>query len=374
MKAGWKGVIAIEKDPMAFATLKHNLVDMEEHFAWPKWLPTTSHDIKKVIRKYPSELKKLAGKITLVAGGPPCQGFSVNGKRQEKDQRNRLVKSYVAFVKIVKPKLLLFENVRGFTMEFAKNGSGEIYSDKVCKLLRKLGYDVFADVIDFAGYGVPQRRRRYILVGTLKGSAKAFFKLIKKQKVGFLKRKGLPTRCTVSQAIRDLQKCNGLIKSPDSKSFLAGTYSTPQSRYQRFLREGVISEVPDSHRFAKHEKSTVRRFRDILRRAPKAKQISEELKAKYKLKKRSITPLCANSVSPTLTSLPDDYIHYSEPRILTVREYARLQSFPDRFEFKGKYTTGGKLRRLEVPRYTQIGNAIPPLFAEQAGLALRKLL
>jgi DNA (cytosine-5)-methyltransferase 1 len=72
--------------------------------------------------------------------------------------------------------------------------------------------------------------------------------------------------------------------------------------------------------------------------------------------------------------LPDDYIHYSEPRILTVREYARIQSFPDWFKIKGKYTTGGKMRTKEVPRYSQIGNAIPPLFAEQAGLVIKEML
>jgi DNA (cytosine-5)-methyltransferase 1 len=91
------------------------------------------------------------------------------------------------------------------------------------------------------------------------------------------------------------------------------------------------------------------------------------------LKKRSITPLAGDDVCPTITSLPDDYIHYSEPRIMTVREYARIQSFPDNFEFKGKYTSGGKRRKMEVPRYTQIGNAIPPLFAEQAGLVLKEI-
>ena len=80
-----------------------------------------------------------------------------------------------------------------------------------------------------------------------------------------------------------------------------------------------------------------------------------------------MTPLAKDKPSPTLTTLPDDYIHYSEPRILTVREYARLQSFDDSFEFTGKYTTGGDRRKKEVPRYTQIGNAIPPLFGELAG-------
>jgi len=85
-------------------------------------------------------------------------------------------------------------------------------------------------------------------------------------------------------------------------------------------------------------------------------------------------PMDGRKVSPTLTTLPDDYIHYCEPRILTVREYARLQSFDDWFEFRGKYTTGGKARCHEVPRYTQVGNAIPPLFGEQSGEVLKEIL
>lgn len=85
-------------------------------------------------------------------------------------------------------------------------------------------------------------------------------------------------------------------------------------------------------------------------------------------------PLNEFDKTPTITTLPDDYIHYHEPRILTVREYARIQSFPDWYEFQGKYTTGGILRVKEVPRYTQIGNAIPPLFSEQSGLILKHLI
>jgi DNA (cytosine-5)-methyltransferase 1 len=75
-----------------------------------------------------------------------------------------------------------------------------------------------------------------------------------------------------------------------------------------------------------------------------------------------------------LTTLPDDYVHFAEPRILTVREYARIQSFPDWYEFRKKYTTGGKERVNQVPRYSQIGNAIPPLFGEQAGIILNSVL
>src|ERR1700749_3153720 len=78
--------------------------------------------------------------------------------------------------------------------------------------------------------------------------------------------------------------------------------------------------------------------------------------------------------APTITSMPDDLLHYSEPRTLTVRENARLQSFPDWFAFKGKYTTGGDRRRREVPRFTQVANAVPPLAARAIGEALTALV
>ena len=80
------------------------------------------------------------------------------------------------------------------------------------------------------------------------------------------------------------------------------------------------------------------------------------------------------SIAPTITNMPDDYLHYQEPRIMTVRECARIQSFPDWYEFKSKYTTGGQMRKKVVPRYSQVGNAIPPLFAMQAGLVLKEML
>ena len=101
---------------------------------------------------------------------------------------------------------------------------------------------------------------------------------------------------------------------------------------------------------------------------------SASYRARFQLKKSSTKILEANKPTPTITTLPDDYIHYCEPRIMTVREYARIQSFPDTYQFKGKYTTGGKRRTQEVPRYSQIGNAIPPLFGEQAGLVLKQLI
>jgi DNA (cytosine-5)-methyltransferase 1 len=162
-----------------------------------------------VLANYKTELRKLASTVDLVVGGPPCQGFSVNGKRNEKDKRNRLVNSYVSFVELVKPKLLFFENVRGFTMEFAKNGSGTVYSDQVTRRLKKLGYDVHAEIVNFADYGIPQRRWRFILVGSSVGKAEDFFGQLKEKRAEFLEQKGLRSKRTVSQAISDLERKHG---------------------------------------------------------------------------------------------------------------------------------------------------------------------
>ena len=115
-RSGWKGLFAIEKSPHAFETLEYNLTEKIQHFNWPKWLPQQAHDINAVIKKYSKNLEKLRGKVTLIAGGPPCQGFSIAGQRNEKDERNTLIDSYIEFVSLVKPELIFFENVKGFTM------------------------------------------------------------------------------------------------------------------------------------------------------------------------------------------------------------------------------------------------------------------
>ena len=106
----------------------------------------------------------------------------------------------------------------------------------------------------------------------------------------------------------------------------------------------------------------------------RGKRIDGKAREGWGIKQRGITVLDPNTVSPTITGQPDDYLHYAEPRIMTVRECARIQSFPDWYEIQKKYTTGGQMRKKEVPRYSQVGNAIPPLFAEQAGNVLKQML
>lgn len=383
--SGWRGIFAIEKSPYAFETLKYNLIDNKNHFDWPEWLECKEHDICDVLKKYKKQLKALRGTIDLVAGGPPCQGFSMAGKRVEEDVRNKLVYSYIEFIELVQPRLLLFENVKGFTYAFKKKNDKEStsvpYSQIVVDKLKSLGYDIDAHVIDFSKYGVPQRRIRFILVGVLNGGkdnnkkASDFFKKIDEKESHFLKGKGLKQRNTVADAISDLLQSNGTTPCLDRKGFISGIYSTPQTRYQKIMRNGSIKSItPDSHSFAHHNSETLNLFSSLLEGYPfRNKRIGDKEREKWNIKKRGITILDGNGLSPTLTTHPDDYIHYSEPRILTVREYARIQTFPDWYEIKKKYTTGGKLRKVEVPRYTQIGNAIPPLFVELGGLALDEL-
>jgi DNA (cytosine-5)-methyltransferase 1 len=376
-KAGWKGLFAIEKSADAFSTLKYNLIDENSNFDWPKWLPKTNHDINEIIKNYEEQLQSLAGKISLVAGGPPCQGFSMAGRRQEKDERNKLIDSYVRFIELVQPKILFFENVKGFTIGFKKgNKRGEAYSTYVVKKLEDLGYDVHGEIVDFSQFGVPQKRQRYILVGTKQGSSLEFFNAVKENRANFFKSKNIKDTTSLSDAISDLLQSNGTKPSPDTNNFKAGIYNQASSSYQKLMRESkpLTNKIADSHRFANHKPETKEKFEYILKNAVANKNIPDSIKEKYNLKKRTVVPLCQNSCTPTLTTLPDDYIHYCEPRILTVREYARIQSFPDSYEFKGKYTTGGEMRKKDVPRYTQIGNAIPPLFAEQAGIVLKDMI
>ena len=382
-RSEWKGLFAIEKSPHAFQTLEHNLINKIQHFEWVKWLPKQAHDINTVIKDYSDNLKKLQGKVTLIAGGPPCQGFSIAGQRNEKDERNTLINSYIEFVSLVKPKLIFFENVKGFTMEFKNNQQkGKKYSQIVTDKLTKEGYNVYGQLINFGDYGIPQKRTRFILVGIrndIKNSsiekAKSFFQLIETNKFSFLKEKELSATPTIEDALSDLISSKKIVETPDRKGFTSGVYHKTKSNYQRYIRkENGKTEIPNSHSFAKHSQKVIDRLRYVQSVSTECKNISEELKKQIGLSTQVLVPLQPKVQAPTVTSHPDDMIHYCEPRILTVRECARLQSFPDWFDFKGKYTTGGKLRKSEVPRYTQVGNAIPPLFGEQAGIILKQLI
>ncbi len=379
-QAGWHGFFAIEKNSCAFETLKYNLIDNKNHFDWPEWLPKEPLDILEVNKKYKKELKQLRGTIDLVAGGPPCQGFSMAGKRVKDDVRNQLVFAYIDFIQMVRPKLILFENVKGFTYAFDKKDNPDAvpYSVIVVDRLKKMGYDVSAQVIDFSEYGVPQRRKRFILVGvqkSVKKKAGDFVKKLKENRDSFLSERRLSKDTAIIDAISDLLRANGTVPTPDRKNFLSGVYGEATSHYQEYMRQGVEGQIPQSHSFARHGEDKLACYKKLLAEYPiKGKRIDGKAREAWGIKQRGLFILDGKDVAPTITNMPDDYLHYQEPRIMTVRECARIQSFPDWYEFKSKYTTGGDQRKKEVPRYSQVGNAIPPLFAEQAGLVLNEMI
>ena len=288
------------------------------------------------------------------------------------------------FISLVKPKLIFFENVKGFTMEFKDNEKkGRKYSEIVIDKLQKEGYNVHGQLINFGDYGIPQKRTRFILIGIRNDiqnssieKAKIFFDLIEKNKFSFLSKKNISIHPAIEEALSDLLTDKKLVETPDRKGFKSSNYQSINSNYQKLMRQDIANniELPNSHSFAKHSDKIIKRFAYIQSISSECKNIPQRIKEELGITKQVLVPLKSNEQAPTITSHPDDMIHYKEPRILTVREYARLQSFPDNFIFKGKYTTGGKLRKVEVPRYTQIGNAIPPLFGEQAGIVLKQLL
>lgn len=395
MNAGWKGLFAVEKEINAFDTLHHNLVGRSTRpcYSWPDWLERAPSDISKIITKYRKELIALRGYVDLIAGGPPCQGFSLAGRRQKADPRNRLFIHYMRFVKVVQPRMVIMENVKGITIEFGKKKreslKGKVrgrrpkpFADRIRESLEKIGYTVVPTLLKAVHFGVPQLRPRYFLIG-VKGLASPGFNetylrnLIDKTRIDFLNEKGLPINGHVSsrEALSDLEVGGKRpIDCVDTSGFKQIEYGGPQTHYQRLMHGTMNGVAPNSLRLANHRETTKSRFRQIIETCRPGVSLSDDDRARLGLGKHCVVALDPHKPSHTLTTLPDDIIHYSEPRILTVRECARLQSFPDWFEFRGKYTTGGERRVHECPRYTQVGNAVPPLLGEAIGKALVELL
>lgn len=373
-KAGLTGVFAVERNKDAFETLKYNLIDKKSHFEWPEWLDQKNWDILELLEKHSLELSNLKGNVDLVVGGPPCQGFSMAGKRQNDDVRNQLMHSYIEIVRLVQPKFLFFENVQGFTVDFKGEDTLKNYSNILLDELKNIGYKVECQIIMMSEFGVPQNRKRFILFASKDKLRKSFFDILTYNRDNFLKDRRLKLPITVSQAIDDLKYEHGVVDSQDTKNFKNGTYGKVNSSYQRLMKKNIDKKsIPDSHRFAKHREETVELFERLMQASDKVLRITPQMDMVKGLKKRGVTPLKEKSVCNTITSIPDDYIHYAEPRIMTVREHARIQSFPDEYEFKGPYTTGGERRKIDVPRYTQVANAVPPLFAEQVGNVILSL-
>lgn len=387
MSAGWKGLFAIEKNADAFLTLSENLIEgrQDRQFDWPCWLPKKPLTVGWLIRKYRSHLEALSGHVDMVVGGPPCQGFSSAGRRDPSDPRNELVRTYLKLVRIVKPKLVLIENVRGITADFADKDALDGTRNYAKWIIESLSsdYRVSAQLLDLSSFGVPQKRHRFFVVAVRNDVARNQveladpFEWIESERNSFLRSKGLfSIPVSAKSAISDFEVSKGELRSSqDTEGFLEIVASSARTSFQKLMSAEAAWPATDT-RLARHGPEIADRFSQIIKACHAEGRLntslSPELRASFGLRKCAIRVLDPDGPSPTITSMPDDLIHYKEPRTLTVRENARLQSFPDWFKFKGKYTTGGLRRKYEVPRYTQVANAVPPLAAEAIGSALMR--
>lgn len=389
-EAGWQGLFAIERSPLAFETLKHNLAAGARYqFDWPEWLPMEAMTCEELLEGYLPQLESLQGKVELIVGGPPCQGFSTAGKRNPNDPRNRMAEQYLKVVEAIHPDFIVIENVAGFNMRFesrshdAMNTLGKnSYASYIKDKLDNMGYEVSSSLINCAHYGVPQNRNRFLLIGESrqrKGFTKVdVFSSLLNARIDFLKSKNLPTDrpVTVYESISDLEvKRSGITSNKDSGlngyNEIKEYFSEDLSAYQKLMRD---DNKPNSLRLARHKIDTVEYFKHVQKICRPGKCLSKSERELIGSRKHSLTVLAKDSPSPTITTLPDDILHYDEPRILTARENARIQSFPDWYAFQGKYTTGGQERKKDCPRYTQIGNAVPPLVSEVIGILIKKIL
>lgn len=315
--------------------------------------------------------------IDVVCGGPPCQGFSMAGKRNPDDLRNQLVRSYINILNLVQPKYFVMENVTGILSAKFSYYEGKVQdyeNESVPEVLlnefKQIGYEkVFIKTLDASDYGVPQRRKRVIFLGTRDDID---IVLNHPESIHSLK-------ITAKEALDDLK--NIAIGSKVEEYINKCT-----SGYQNISREGrtpnnsgkfIKSEKLTNHETSKHTQLVLERF-SLLKQGDDFKKIfsnlSEDQQERYQTRKHNCRRMLPNEPSPTVLTLPDDMIHYSKDRILTVREMARLQSFDDSFEFLGKRTTGGILRKQETPQYTLVGNAVPPLLAKAIASEIKKNL
>jgi len=344
---------------------------------------------KKNLENLQKDFKKFLNitDIDLIAGGPPCQGYSAMGIRRsyevDKNQlpANYLYKSMIKFIKFFQPKIFLFENVSGIlNSKWTKSGKkGEIFSD-IQKDFRKLS-NYFQDfkLIYSKDYGVPQNRPRVFLIGIRKDLN--FQPNISKTCRGLLPEPTYDFH-NIEDILGDLIDHN-YKKDLKTLKYTANPKNEIQKFYRRIKNSNKFLKKGDlifHHEYSNHSERVEEKFEYMIKNHGKIRNDMQTKKFA-----QNILPKKWGNKGPniTTTSLPDDYVHFSQPRSLTVREWARLQTFPDWYNFKGKRTTGG-LRRAgnpqegifdrELPQYTQIGNAVPVLLANKIGSHFIKLI
>ncbi len=332
--AGFEIVGGIDFNEYATITFKHNFRNAKVH------------DID--ITFFPNEqIKKEFSDVDVIVGGPPCQGFSTANRHQKEadDPRNKLFFEYIRFVQQIHPKVIMIENVRGL---LTRDGGYAI--DRIEEILGAEEYNISYRVLDASEYGVPQNRKRAIIVGIrrdFKDVTFDFDELVK-----------LP-KTTVEDAIGELY---GFEASPDGIKIIETPANT---RLRKFLRkkDNTITDQDIVY--------PAQKVQDRIKHVPQGgnwRDVPEELWPNNRKNRHSSAykRLDSNNQSCTIDTgnAHSNYFHPVFHRIPTIRESARLQSFPDSFEFQGP--RGSK--------YRQVGNAVPPLLAKAIADQVKKIL
>lgn len=315
--AGFNIIAGIDNDAESLTTFSKNHSKSK----------TINFDLSQKINFSSTEFSFLKNlKIDIIIGGPPCQGFSVAGKRSESDPRNSLYKTYLSFIKQFNPEIMVMENVPTIMSMYG----GRVYADIVFEL-ENLGYTTSSFILDSSNYGVPQKRKRFFLIGTKYGK-----KIIQPEIISNVK-------ITTKDAISDLPS---LENNNESKTYS----SKPKNQYQKRMR--INSSNLQNHWKVIHTEKT----KKIISMVPDGgnyKNLPTHLRDTRKV---HIAWTRMNSKEPCFTIDAGHYhhFHYKHNRVPTVRECARIQSFSDDFVFYGKKTS----------QYRQVGNAVPPILAE----------
>lgn len=370
--AGFHSLFANELSPSYAETLKKSHPDTE----------VETGDIREVdagaVRR---GLGLVQGELDLLAGGPPCQGFSINApKRSLEDDRNHLFRDYLRFAEEFFPRFILIENVPGM-ISFERGQTVQ----EILLALRSLGYQADVRVLFAPHYGVPQARWRTIILANrigieplalfpvpkffAEGRANFTTTFLSKSVVlefAAVKRTALHSFVNVGDAISDLPPIDN-----GGGDLICSYQSEPESVYQALLRDDRITVA--NHQCARLGQVNLERLKhippggswrdiphELLPKGMKRARRSDHTKRYGRLHLDQLGSTILTKCDPHWGT----YVHPSQDRVLSVREAARIQSFPDRVQFFGSLTE----------QYEQVGNAVPPLFAREIGLRLVECL
>lgn len=337
------------KDTNRFNSILANDIDMDMCEAYSLNFPES-----KILSKSISDLDffsiKENNNIDVVVGGPPCQAYSLSGKRLKNDPRANLFLEYFRAIEVIRPHIFVYENVKGL-FSYKK---GNIFH-QLQEIFEKIGYELSINLVNALNYGVPQSRERIFIIGYKKGLNYSFPKSSHAKKT-------IRKPVTISDAISDLPKIKN---NENSAKYL----SKPKTNYQKLMRKNAPDNLMD-HKSSKHSENLVT-IMSYLPEGGLKKDLPFEIRPKSGYA-NSYGRLWWNKPATTITrnfGTPSSArcIHPKIDRALTTREGARLQSFPDRYQFFGS----------RAKKNLQIGNAVPPLLARAIGksisLALDKL-